>query len=78
MPKEDWADWYEYWIANPEEKDFIGTCRREIVDMEKEVYLENPCKASSLPFWKTNLVKIPDNMKIVLDDDTQSIVSLYI
>jgi len=54
-------------------KDFIGTCRREIVDMEKEVYLENPCKASSLPFWKTNLVKIPDNMKIVLDDDTQSV-----
>ena len=26
--------------------------------MEKEVYLANPCKASSLPFWKTNLIKI--------------------
>ena len=40
--------------------------------MEKEVYLANPCKASSLPFWKTNLVKIPDNIKVVLDEDLQS------
>ena len=41
--------------------------------MEKEVYLTNPCKASSLPFWKTNLVKIPENMKVVLEDDLQSV-----
>lgn len=41
--------------------------------MDKEVYLEKPCKASSLPFWKTNLVKIPDNMKVVLENDLQSI-----
>ena len=40
--------------------------------MEKEVYLANPCKASSLPFWKTNLVKIPDNIMVVLEDDLQS------
>ena len=40
--------------------------------MEKEIYLENPCKASSLPFWKTNLEKIPDNIKVVLDEDLQS------
>lgn len=37
--------------------------------MEKEVYLVNPCKASSLPFWKTNLINIPDNMKIVLEEE---------
>ena len=37
--------------------------------MEKDVYLANPCKASSLPFWKTNLINIPDNMKIVLEED---------
>lgn len=37
--------------------------------MEKEVYLANPCKASSLPFWKTNLIKISENMKIVLEED---------
>ena len=41
--------------------------------MEKEVYLANPCKASSLPFWKTNLVNIPENMKIVLEADLQSV-----
>ncbi len=39
--------------------------------MKKEIYLANPCKASSLPFWKTNLVKIPENMKILLEDDLQ-------
>ena len=41
--------------------------------MEQEVYLANPCKASSLPFWKTNLINIPDNMKIVLEEDVASI-----
>jgi len=40
--------------------------------MEKEVYLENPCKASSLPYWKSNLIKIPENMKVVLEEDLQS------
>ena len=42
--------------------------------MEKEVYLANPCKASSLPFWKTNLINIPDNMKIVLEEDRTGIL----
>ena len=41
--------------------------------MEKEFYLANPCKASSLPFWKTNLIYIPDNMKIVLKEDMMGI-----
>ena len=41
--------------------------------MEREVYLTNPCKASSLPFWKTNLVEIPENMRIVLDEDLHSV-----
>ena len=40
--------------------------------MEREVYLENPCKASSLPYWKSNLIKIPENMKVVLEEDLQS------
>lgn len=47
--------------------------KKEIASKEKEVYLTNPCKASSLPFWKTNLVKIPENMKVVLEDDLQSV-----
>ena len=41
--------------------------------MKKDIYLANPCKASSLPFWKTNLVKIPENMKIVLEDDLKGV-----
>ena len=41
--------------------------------MEKEVYLTNPCKASSLPYWKANLIKIPENMKIVPEDELQSV-----
>ena len=41
--------------------------------MEKTVYLANPCKASSLPYWKSNLIQIPENMKVVLEDDLQSV-----
>ncbi len=41
--------------------------------MEKEVYLANPCKASSLSFWKTNLINIPDNMKIVSEEDMMGV-----
>lgn len=41
--------------------------------MKKEVYLANPCKASSLPFWKTNRVDIPENMMIVLEEDLQGV-----
>ena len=41
--------------------------------MEKEVYLANPCKASSLPFGKTNEVTISDNMKVVPENDLQSV-----
>jgi len=47
--------------------------------MEKEVYLKNPCKASSLPFWKTNQINIPENMKIVLEEKLHSVdVQKYI
>ena len=31
-------------------------------------YVKNPCEMSSLPFWKTNTVTIPDNMLILRDD----------
>lgn len=41
--------------------------------MEKEVYLANPCKASSLPYWKTNLINIPENMKVLLEEDLHRI-----
>jgi len=43
--------------------------KKGIADMEKTVYLANPCKASNLPFWKLNLIQIPENMKVVLEDE---------
>ena len=36
--------------------------------MIPEQYLSNPCKASSLPFWKTNLISLPPSMSVVRDD----------
>ncbi len=32
-------------------------------------YLENPCKKSSIPYWKTKKINIPSNMKIVHQDN---------
>ena len=37
--------------------------------MEKETYLADPCRASSLPFWKTNSVTVPEGMLILREDD---------
>ena len=34
----------------------------------KKEYIANPCAASSLPFWKTAGISIPDNMLVVRDD----------
>lgn len=33
----------------------------------KKQYLENPCRAASIPYWKAVCISIPDNMKIVHD-----------
>lgn len=37
--------------------------------MLPEEYLINPCKASSLPYWKAKSIIIPVNMKILHQDD---------
>ena len=37
--------------------------------ISKEEYLNDPCEASSLPFWKTEQIEIPDNMSILRDDE---------
>jgi len=37
--------------------------------MTKTFYLQNPCRASSLPYWKTQSVIVPDFMRIVHDTD---------
>lgn len=34
-----------------------------------ETYKENPCKASSIPYWKTKHLTIPSNMKIMHNDE---------
>ena len=38
--------------------------------MEKKAqYIENPCRASSIPYWKTVSISVPENMKILHQDD---------
>ena len=36
--------------------------------MEKETYLADPCGASSLPFWKTEEIRIPEGITEIADD----------
>ena len=40
--------------------------------MDKQEYLKDPCKASSLSFRKTNITVIPDDMLILRDDEFSS------
>lgn len=35
-------------------------------------YLKNPCRFSSIPLWKQKAITIPDNIKIVHNDDYQA------
>lgn len=35
----------------------------------KEQYLANPCRASSIPYWKAKTMSIPKEMKIIHNDD---------
>lgn len=37
--------------------------------VNKEEYIKNPCKSSSLPFWKENQIIVPDGMLIIHSDD---------
>lgn len=37
--------------------------------MDISTYLRDPCGASSLPFWKTNTVSVPDDHLILREDD---------
>ena len=36
--------------------------------MEKKTYLADPCGASSLPFWKTEEIRIPEGMSVIRED----------
>ena len=35
----------------------------------KAQYLENPCRASSIPYWKAISVSVPENMRILHNED---------
>lgn len=37
--------------------------------VNREGYIENPCRASSLPYWKSRTISVPDHMKILHHDD---------
>ncbi len=37
--------------------------------MDKSTYLLDPCGASSLPFWNTNSIPIPEDLLILREDD---------
>ena len=36
--------------------------------MDRETYLRDPCLASALPFWKTEQVRIPENIRVIRED----------
>lgn len=35
----------------------------------KAQYMENPCRAASIPYWKAASISVPANMKILHEDD---------
>ncbi|MDE6469960.1 MAG: hypothetical protein K2L19_02940, partial [Eubacterium sp.] len=37
--------------------------------MRLNEYLEGPCSKSSIPYWKSKTMKVPENMRIVHNDD---------
>lgn len=40
--------------------------------MTKEYYLAAPCKAASIPYWKTKAIIVPDSIKILHQDEYDS------
>ena len=39
------------------------------MNISKEDYLKDPCRASSIPYWKAKIVDVPEGMKIVHNDE---------
>ncbi len=37
--------------------------------INKNDYLQNPCRASSIPYWKASKVSVPDNVTILHQED---------
>lgn len=36
---------------------------------KKTQYIENPCRTSSIPYWKAISISVPENMQILHNDD---------
>ena len=39
------------------------------MDISREAYLQNPCRFSSIPFWKAQNINVPEGMAIVHHED---------
>ena len=37
--------------------------------MKSEDYIIDPCNAASLPFWKEESISLPENIKVLSDDE---------
>lgn len=46
---------------------FLLEMKRE--DYLRQAYLDDPCQASSLPFWKTLQIKLPENIAVFREDE---------
>lgn len=40
-----------------------------MADAFLDIYINNPCEASSLPYWKSLIISLPNNTKIVKDSE---------
>ena len=36
--------------------------------MRAEEYIQDPCRASALPFWKTEQVRVPESISVLRED----------
>ena len=47
----------------------LGPVVQQYADvLEKELYIADPCRASSLPFWKTKQLMIPNNITVLREE----------
>ena len=39
-----------------------------MTQIDLQNYMKNPCRVSSIPYWKTKTVSVPDGMLIIHDE----------
>ena len=40
----------------------------KMTQIDLQNYMKNPCRVSSIPYWKTKTVSVPDGMLIIHDE----------